>query len=121
MATAIARGNGSGMVAGIIAMAFLVFIMDILIWRPVLAWANQFRLEEVPGFTATEPLMRNLVRESGLLRWLKVMYRRRVLHRTLLSKQEPKTPAALPRLDPRRFLRSRSAWNPIVTWGGRVL
>jgi NitT/TauT family transport system permease protein len=121
MATAIARGNSAAMIAGIIAMALLVFVMDILIWRPVLAWAHQFRLEEVPGFTATEPLMRNLVRESGLLRWLKLMYRRRVLHRMLLSKHEPKTPAALPRLDPRRFLRSKSAWNPIMVWGGRVL
>src|SRR5215831_12351975 len=85
MATAIASGNPSAMIAGIIAMAALVFVMDILIWRPVLAWAHQFRLEEVPGFTATEPLMRNLVRDSGLLRWLTLAYRRRVLHRSLLK------------------------------------
>src|SRR5215510_7388355 len=32
MATAIARGNSSAMIAGIIAMALLVFVMDILIW-----------------------------------------------------------------------------------------
>src|SRR5262245_66207211 len=105
MATAIARGNGSGMVAGIIAMAFLVFIMDILIWRPVLAWAHQFRLEDVPGYTATEPLMRNLVRESRLLRWLRTEYRRRILHRSLLNKQG--------RSEERRVGKEcRSMWSP---------
>src|SRR5215831_14358827 len=88
MATAIARGDSSAMLAGIIAMAMLVFVMDIVIWRPVLAWAHQFRLEDIPGYTATEPLMRNLVRESRLLRWLRAEHRRRTLHRSLLNKHD---------------------------------
>src|SRR5262245_43573962 len=121
MATAIARGNSSAMVAGIIAMALLVVVMDILIWRPVLAWAHQFRLEEVPGFTATEPLMRNLVRESGLLRWLRITYSRRLLHRALLNKHESQLKRVEPRLDERRFLRSKSVWDPLLVWGGRAL
>src|SRR5436190_20219007 len=65
MATAIAKGNVRAMVAGIIAMSVLIIVMDIMIWRPVLAWAHQFRLEETPGYKATEPLMNNVVRESG--------------------------------------------------------
>src|SRR5262249_22045773 len=44
MATAIARGDIQAMAAGILAMSLLIIVMDIIIWRPVLAWAHQFRL-----------------------------------------------------------------------------
>jgi NitT/TauT family transport system permease protein len=86
----------------------------------VLAWAHQFRLEEIPGFTSTEPLMNNLVRESGLLRWLKVLYRRRVLHRSLIGQEERppwsrKVDAAL------GYLRSGPNWRGAFHWAGRVL
>src|SRR5437867_5930472 len=46
MATAIARGNGYAMIAGIVAMSVVIIVMDILIWRPVLAWAHQCSLDE---------------------------------------------------------------------------
>jgi len=120
MATAIARGNGYAMIAGIVALTVLIIVMDILIWRPVLAWAHQFRLEEIPGFTATEPLMRNLVRESALLRWLTAMYRRRVLHRSLLRKKEMSGERHELRLDARRFVKSRSRRNATLIWIGRL-
>jgi NitT/TauT family transport system permease protein len=121
MATAIAQGKPSAMVAGIIAMSLLIVVMDILIWRPVLAWAHQFRLEDIPGFTATEPLMRNLVRESGLLRWLNLTYKRRILHRLILKKQEHRSQESVPTVDPRRFMKSKTAVGPIFTWTGRIL
>jgi NitT/TauT family transport system permease protein len=121
MATAIARGDSTAMVAGILAMSLLIVVMDILIWRPVLAWAHQFRLEEIPGYTATEPLMRNLVRESGLLRLVRAVYRRRLLHRYLLGKEVAGFQNPQPKLDPRRFRRSRTGPNPILSLGGRVL
>lgn len=120
MATAIARGNASAMVAGIIAMSLLIIVMDILIWRPVLAWAHQFRLEEVPGFTVTEPLMRNLVRDSALLRWLKLAYRRRVLHRTLLRENQKNKEHFAGGIDPTRFMRSRKVWGRFWPWVGRA-
>jgi len=120
MATAIARGNGYAMIAGIVAMSVLIIVMDILIWRPVLAWAHQFRLEEIPGFTAMEPLIRNLVRESALLRWLTAMYRRRVLHRSLLRKKEMSGGRHELRLDARRFVKSRSRRYATLIWIGRL-
>src|SRR5262249_25206562 len=120
MATAIARGDASAMVAGIIAMSLLIIFMDILIWRPVLAWAHQFRLEEIPGFTITEPLMRNLVRDCGLLRWLKLAYRRRVLHRSLL-KENRKNERLRAAIDPARFMRAKSSWSQVWRWTGRTI
>src|SRR5215831_7097609 len=120
MATAIARGVPSAMVAGIIAMSLLIVIMDILIWRPVLAWAHQFRLEEVPGFTATEPLMRNLVRDSTLLRWLKIAYRRRMLHRTLLKENERHNQHLSSFIGAARMKRSKAALGRLWILAGRT-
>jgi NitT/TauT family transport system permease protein len=120
MATAIARGVPSAMVAGIIAMSLLIVIMDILIWRPVLAWAHQFRLEEVPGFTVTEPLMRNLVRDSALLRWLKIAYRRRVLHRSLLKEQEKHGLHLSSVIGPARMTKSKAALGRLWILAGRT-
>jgi NitT/TauT family transport system permease protein len=121
MATAIARGNVRAMAAGIIAMSLLIIVMDIMIWRPVLAWAHQFRLEDIPGFTATEPLMNNLVRESGLLRWLTIVYRRRMLHQSLMRKHQPGFAGTPARVDPRRFMRSGLGAGAAVIWSGRAI
>jgi NitT/TauT family transport system permease protein len=119
MATAIAQGNVSAMIAGVVAMSVLIVVMDILIWRPVLAWVYKFRLEDIPGFAATEPLMRNLVRESGLLRWLKLAYRRRMLHQSL-KQQERSTTKATP-IDPRRFVKWTTASHSLLRLAGHIL
>ena len=120
MATAIVQGKVSAMVAGVVAMSVLIVVMDVLIWRPVLAWAHQFRLEDIPGFTSTEPLMRNLVRESTLLRSLKLAYKRRVLHRSLLKKQELRSQRHGQMIDPRRFMKSRMR-RPFLIWTARTI
>src|SRR5215467_2157863 len=121
MATAIASGNPSAMIAGIIAMSLLIVIMDILIWRPVLAWAHQFRLEEVPGFTVTEPLMRNLVRDSGLLRWFTVAYRRRALHRSILRQHHGHKRGFISRLSGTNLFKSKKTQQRFWFWTGRVV
>jgi NitT/TauT family transport system permease protein len=92
MAVAIARGDSRAMVMGIVAMATLIIVMDLVIWRPVLAWAQQYRLEEVAGMNVTEPLLNNLIRDSVVVRWFKLQYRKRRLHQSLLF--EESTPAA---------------------------
>ncbi|MDR3608773.1 MAG: ABC transporter permease subunit [Oligoflexia bacterium] len=76
MAIAVAEGNRRAMIAGIIAMVLLIVIMDFAIWRPLLTWVQRFRLEDVPGVAPEEPLMGLFIRESRLLRWVKLIYRR---------------------------------------------
>src|SRR5947199_9725176 len=104
MATAIVQGKVSAMVAGVVAMSVLIVVMDVLIWRPVLAWPHQFRLEDIPGFTSTEPLMRNLVRQSTLLRSPRLAYKRLVLHLPLLKKKDLRSQRPAHLSDPRSFI-----------------
>jgi NitT/TauT family transport system permease protein len=100
MAVAVAAGNTEAMIFGIVAMASLILLMDIVIWRPVLAWANQFRLEEVPGFGTSDPLMQQVIRHSALIKWANVLYRRQSLLRRLRSQPQPdKKPKTSPILE----------------------
>ena len=76
MAVAISQGDSRAMISGIIAMILLIVSMDFVIWRPMLAWVQRFRLEDVPGVAPEEPLMGLVLRESRLVRWIKLVYRR---------------------------------------------
>jgi NitT/TauT family transport system permease protein len=76
MAVAIAQDNHKAMIMGVVAMVTLIVVMDFLIWRPILSWVQRFRLEEVQGGVASEPLMALVIRESRIVRWIKVEWRR---------------------------------------------
>ncbi len=76
VAVAVADGNTRAILSGVAAMILLIVTMDFLIWRPILAWVQRFRLEEVPGAAPAEPLMRVVIRESRILRAANVMLRR---------------------------------------------
>ncbi|NBX92831.1 MAG: ABC transporter permease subunit [Proteobacteria bacterium] len=88
MAVAIQLGDTQAMLMGIAAMAGLIIVMDMLIWRPILAWAHQFRLEDLPGFASPDPLMKNLLRESAILNWFTIYLRRRAVRKKLLESQD---------------------------------
>lgn len=83
MQTAINQWNVKAMVLGFIAMVALIVVIDFVLTRPILAWVQRFRLEEVPGTAPPEPLMQVVFRQSRIVRWLKVMFRRSTLRKKL--------------------------------------
>lgn len=76
MAVAIGKSDNQAIVMGIVAMVTLIVVMDFVIWRPVLSWVQRFRLEEVHGGESTEAMMQVVLRESRIVRWLKLEWRR---------------------------------------------
>jgi len=72
MAVAIQEGNRTAMLLAVITMVFLIVTMDFFIWRPILSWVQRFRLEDVPGVAPVEPLIQVVIRESRILRWIKL-------------------------------------------------
>jgi len=92
MAVAIQNGNNSAIFWGIGTMAGLIVLMDILLWRPVLAWAHQFRLEDSPNLPSPVPLMKNLLRESALLNGFTLYLRRRSVRNRILESSESPAP-----------------------------
>lgn len=81
MAVAIKEGDRTAMILAVVTMVFLIVTIDFLIWRPILAWVQRFRLEDVAGAAPEEPLMQVVIRESRILRWLKLTLRHLELQR----------------------------------------
>jgi len=81
-------------------MIVLIVGIDMVICRPVLAWVQRFRLEEVPGGQPQEPLMQIVFRHSRIIRWVKLMYRRTLLRRRLRTPQSSLISSTLATLAP---------------------
>lgn len=94
MHVAVKQGDRQAMGMAVVAMILLIVLMDFVIWRPILAWVRRFRLEEVSGQAPAEPLMQIWIRESRLLRWVRVSYHhwssRGRIHRTSLHHKSKK-------------------------------
>jgi NitT/TauT family transport system permease protein len=64
--TAANAGDTRAILYGIAAMIGTIILMDQVIWRPVIAWAQKFKLEQVSGETPRSPIL-SLLRSSRLL------------------------------------------------------
>src|SRR5262249_47266676 len=70
MATAVEAGDGRAAIYAIVAMIVTIVVMDQLLWRPLVAWAEKFKLEQTEGKDNPTSWMLNVLRRSYLLDWL---------------------------------------------------
>jgi NitT/TauT family transport system permease protein len=70
MATAVEAGDGRAAIYAIVAMIVTIVVMDQLLWRPLVAWAEKFKLEQTEGKDNPTSWMLNVLRHSYLLAWL---------------------------------------------------
>jgi len=74
--TAASNGNTRAMLWGLATMVAVIVMMDQLVWRPVIAWADKFKFEQVETAGTRESSILNFIRrESSLIRGY-----RRLLH-----------------------------------------
>jgi NitT/TauT family transport system permease protein len=74
--TAASNGNTRAMLWGLATMVAVIVLMDVLIWRPVIAWADKFKFEQVESASTAENSLLNFIRrESFVIRGY-----RRILH-----------------------------------------
>lgn len=78
MDAAIKQGDIFAILSAIVAMVFLIISIDFVIWRPVMAWVQKFRLEDLPGGLSDESLMNIWIRESKIVHFFKLLYRNSV-------------------------------------------
>jgi len=74
--TAASNGNTRAMLWGLATMVAVIVLMDLLIWRPVIAWADKFKFEQVESAATAENSILNFIRRESLL----IRIYRRVLH-----------------------------------------
>jgi len=68
--TAAGNGNTRAMIWGLAVMVAIIVATDQLIWRPVIAWADKFKFEQVESSQrATSPILYAL-RNSNAISWL---------------------------------------------------
>jgi len=70
MSVAVEKGNTPAMLWAIAAMVGMIVFLDQVLWRPVVVWAQRFRIEDVSQGEAPRSWLLRLMRRSRLLRWL---------------------------------------------------
>ena len=74
--TAAGHGNTRAMLWGLAAMVTVIVLMDQLIWRPVITWADKFKFEQVESAAAAQNSLLNFIRRESFL----IRFYRRILH-----------------------------------------
>jgi NitT/TauT family transport system permease protein len=88
MSVAVERGNTFAMIAAVVAMIAMIVFLDQVLWRPVVVWAQRFRVEETAQADNPQSWLLKLLRRSRLIRWMEARRMRRRHH------PKPKVPSA---------------------------
>jgi len=76
MSVAVARGDVPAMLWAMAAMVLMIVVLDQLLWRPLVVWAQKFRIEEGGGQEAMSSWFYDFLRRSRVLPALRVLARR---------------------------------------------
>ncbi|MEI6734472.1 MAG: ABC transporter permease subunit [Comamonadaceae bacterium] len=75
MASAIEKGDNHAALLAIAAMLLLILLSDQLIWRPLLVWADKFKIELTESSLTPTSWVYNLLRRTYLFIWLDLKVR----------------------------------------------
>ena len=70
MASAIERGDNRAALLAVIAMLVLILASDQLVWRPLLAWADRFKIELTGSSAAPTSWVYELLQGATVFTWL---------------------------------------------------
>jgi NitT/TauT family transport system permease protein len=69
--TAASAGDTPSILWGMVAMITLIVLLDQLVWRPVIAWAEKFKVEQVESTDVPHSWVLDLLRHSHILSQLR--------------------------------------------------
>lgn len=70
MASAVDRGDNQAAMWAIIAMLLVILAADQLVWRPLLAWADKFKIELTESSAPPSSWVYSLLRQNYIFPWL---------------------------------------------------
>ena len=74
--TAASDGNTRAILWGVAAMVAVIVLMDQLIWRPIIVWADKFKFEQVESSAAAQNTLLNLIgRASFVIRLYRMLFK----------------------------------------------
>ena len=94
MSVAVDSGDTKAMIGAVVAMILMIVALDQLLWRPIVVWAQKFRIEDTAQEEAMESWFLDLLRHSHILRWFGLIGAsvRQAFHR--FAVQAPRAPEA---------------------------
>lgn len=83
--------NTGAILAGLATLIVLIILLDMLFWRPLVAWADKFKIELSSGDDAPHSLVLDALRRSALVAWLtqRVFHPLGLLLTALLNRLQP--------------------------------
>ena len=107
--TASNHGDTRAIVSGLLCMIGVIVLMDQLIWRPMIAWAEKFKFEQVEATDLPRSPVLDLLRRSRVVPWASGLTVRPAARKT----DSPFRQEASSRIAGRRPAAAK-------TWAGRV-
>jgi NitT/TauT family transport system permease protein len=72
--TAASQGNLHAVTAGILTLVLTIILLDQFLWRPLLAWAERFKLETVANEQPPESWLRDILARSRIVELCRAKY-----------------------------------------------
>src|SRR5438045_7852214 len=101
MSVAVAEGNVPAMIWAIFAMVLMIVVLDQLLWRPIVVWAQKFRVEEGGQQEEMHSWFLDLLRRSGIVSGLSTWLNKLRAERAAKVKKTPLKPEEV--LQPSRW------------------
>ncbi|MFI5370298.1 MAG: ABC transporter permease [Candidatus Eisenbacteria bacterium] len=98
MSVAVARGDKAAMAWAFLAMVAMIVLLDQFLWRPVVAWAQKFRVEEGGETETNTSWFLDWLRRSRLVRWLRWKLERAMPERRPTPPEPAPDTGAAPRM-----------------------
>ncbi len=115
------QGDMHAVFWGLGALVAVIVLLDQLVWRPVLAWSDRYKLEMVPGEEASSSWFYELLERSALVGWLQDRVFGPVseaIDRPFLPRLAP---AEAPRVKDRRALAAAGRYGALAVAGALLL
>jgi NitT/TauT family transport system permease protein len=99
--TAASAGDTASILWGVATMVAVIVLLDQFVWRPVIAWAEKFKVEQVESTDAPRSWVLNLVQHSSALarirqKTLRPLGERLLLHFARKHREESREEVAAP-------------------------
>ncbi|MEJ2695995.1 MAG: ABC transporter permease subunit [Candidatus Sulfobium sp.] len=78
--TAAIRGDMKHLLYGIGTMVFIIVVLDVIVWRPVVAWSQKFKFDTVQAEEEKESAVLDFIRKSDLVHEFEKLFTK-ALHR----------------------------------------
>jgi NitT/TauT family transport system permease protein len=76
MSAAVGKGDTTAMGWAVLAMSTMIVLLDQLMWRPVVAWAQKFRADDAGARDPARSWFLDLLKRSGVVAFLRGLARR---------------------------------------------